>query len=198
MASTIYQDGHPFTLGVVGGAALLATMAGEYLMHNPAQAQDWNACAQGACRVNGGVIFIPLPATVVVLPGGATLDITLYQIIVLALGALILASALARAMRTTLARRLVLAVAAALLALTLVVFHAQAPMQSLVSIAGQCNVEGICQPQQRGVPYVPASGVQNGHAPVSVSLIDPFWFMAPAAALGLLTAGIAFLSAARR
>jgi hypothetical protein len=29
-------------------------------------------------------------------------------------------------------------------------------------------------------------------------MIDPFWFMAPAAALGLLTTGIAFLPAVKR
>lgn len=39
MAKAIYRDGRAFALGVVGAAALLATMGGEYLMHNPAFAR---------------------------------------------------------------------------------------------------------------------------------------------------------------
>ena len=201
MVKAIFRDGRAFALGIVGGAALLATMAGEYLMHNPAQAQDWHACAVNTCRHNNVVSYVPLPATSVMLPNGSTLGITLYQIIVLTFGALILAGALACAARTTYARWLVLAVAAVLLALTLVFFRAQAPTQSLVF--GRPTCSEICGDQQpRIVPYVPVQHVSfsssGSHENVSVPLIDSLWFMAPAAALGLLTAGIALLPVPRR
>src|SRR5690349_1734160 len=154
----IFRDGRAFAIGVAGGAALLATIAGEYLMHNPAQAQDWHACVVVTCRSDNVVRYVPLQATSVVLPNGTTLDITLYQLIVLTFGAAILAGALVCAARTTLARRLVLAVAALLLALTLVVFHAQAPAQSLEF--GRSVCAEICGDQQpRVIPYVPVQYV---------------------------------------
>ena len=87
-------------------------------------------------RRNG--IYIPLatPATAVVLPNGATLDITIYQAIVLTLGALIFIGALVCAAWTTGTSRGVLVVAAVLPALTLVVFRAQAPMLQKFPIGG--------------------------------------------------------------
>jgi hypothetical protein len=185
----------------VGGAVLLATLAGEYLMHNPAQAQDWHACVVSTCRSNNVIRYVPLPATSVLLPNGSMLGITLYQIIVLTFGVVIFASALACAARTTFARRIVLAVAAVLLALTLVVFHAQAPTQSLEF--GRPVCAEICGDQQpRVVPYVPVQHVSfsssGSHENASVPLIDSMWFMVPAAALGLLTTGIALLPVTRR
>jgi hypothetical protein len=192
MEMSIYRGERAFALGVVGAATLLATMAGEYLMHNPTQAQVWHACLLDNCPTFDVFGYVPLPATTIVLPGGATLGITLYQILVLALGALILGSALACALRTTRARQMVLAAAAVLLALTLMVFHAQAPTQLVVG-----NPAFVPHPYV--IPYVPRDyiGRPNG-IPQPPPMIDPFWFMAPAAALGLLTAGLAILPAARR
>jgi hypothetical protein len=106
---------------------------------------------------------------------------------VLALGALIFASTLACATRTTLARRIVLAVAAMLLALTLMFFRAQAPVDLVVGNPTQV-------PHPFVIPYQPNPALVPGTPP----FIDSFWFMAPAAALGLLTTGIAFLPAPRR
>ena len=150
LAMAIYRDGRAFALGVVGGAALLATMAGEYLMHNPAQAQDFRNCPDLDClNKTGTLVLLPYPATAVVLPDGSTLNITLYQVIVLALGALIFASALACAKRTTLARRIVPAVAAVLLALTLMFFRTQAPVEQIVTGLPSCNVQGVCSDHQQ-------------------------------------------------
>lgn len=186
MAKRLYYDGRAFALGVVGAAALLATMAGEYLMHNPAFAEDWHSCPDLSCTLRTGTLVpITVPATAVILPKGSALNITIYQVIVLTIGALILVSALACAMRTTPARRDVLAVAAVLLALTLVFFRAQPPMMRIfpfTSCVETCS---------KIVPYQPID-------PGNPRIIDPFWFMVPAAALGLLTAGIAFLPAPRR
>jgi hypothetical protein len=205
MAMAIFRGKRAFALGVVGGATLLATMAGEYLMHNPAEAQDLHTCMfTGLCRFNNVVGYFPLPATAVVLPNGTTLDITLYQMSVLALGALIFASALACAMRTTLSRWVVLAVAAVLLTLTLVVFHAQEPTLLFAVHLPSCNGDGVCIDQpHKVVPYAPYTprgpyGEYAPGAPGAPPLINPIWFMVPAAALGLLTAGIAFLPAERR
>jgi len=197
LAMAIYRDGRAFALGVVGGAALLATMAGEYLMHNPAQAQDFRNCPDLDClNKTGTLVLLPYPATAVVLPDGSTLNITLYQVIVLALGALIFASALACAKRTTLARRIVPAVAAVLLALTLMFFRTQAPVEQIVTGLPSCNVQGVCSDHQqpRIIPYQPNPALVPGTPP----FIDSFWYMVPAAALGLLTTGIALLPAGRR
>jgi hypothetical protein len=194
MAKTIYRDGRAFALGVVGAAALLATMAGEYLMHNPAKAQDWHACIESnSCfdNITGTILPIPYPATAVTLLNGSAFNITRYQVIVLTLGTVILASAFACAKWATLVPRLVLAVAAVLLALTLVVFHAQAPMVQIPPIGG-CDESCIAHP--RLVPYAH----RYPGPPAPRSLIDPFWFMAPAVALGLLATGIAFLPAEKR
>jgi hypothetical protein len=188
MAMAFYRDGRAFALGVVGAAALLATMAGEYLMHNPAQAQDFRNCPDLSClNKTGTLVLLPYPATAVVLPDGSTPNITLYQVMVLALGALIFASALACAMRTTLVRRSVLAAAAVLLALTLMFFRAQAPVDLVV---GNPSVV----PHPFVIPYQPNPALVPGTPP----FIDSFWFMAPAAALGLLTTGIALVPAGRR
>lgn len=188
MAMAIYRDGRAFALGVAGAAALLATMAGEYLMHNPAQAQDFRNCPDLSCLdKTGTLVLLPYPATAVGQHDGSTLNITLYQVVVLALGALIFAGALACAKRTTLVRRGVLAVAAALLALTLMLFRAQAPVDLVV---GNPSVV----PHPFVIPYQPNPALVPGTPP----FIDSFWFMAPAAALGLLTAGIALLPAKRR
>src|SRR5690349_1627994 len=175
----IYRDGRAFAPGVVGAAALLATMAGEYLMHNPAKAQDVHACIESnSCfdNITGTVLPIPYPATSVTLLNGSTFNITLYQVIVLALGTLILASAFACAKRTTLVPRLMLTVAAMFLALTLVFFHAQAPMVQIPLIGG-CDESCIAHP--RLVPYEH----RYPGPPAPRSLIDPFWFMMPAAVL---------------
>lgn len=109
---------------------ILSTMVGEFMMHNPAQAQDILHCADLGClsMKTGTIGYEPLPATAVVLRNGYTLDITHYQVIVLGLGVVIFISALACAMRTTPARILVLAFAAVSLALTLKFFRAQPPM----------------------------------------------------------------------
>ena len=188
MVKRLYYDGRAFALGVVGAAALLATMAGEYLMHNPAQAQDFRNCPDLNClNKTGTLVLLPYPATAVVLPDRSTLNITLYQVIVLTLGTLILVGALACAKQTTLARRLVLAVAAALLALMLMFFRTQAPVDLVV---GNSSVV----PHPFVIPYQPNPALVPGTPP----FIDSFWFMVPAAALGLLTAGIAFLPAPRR
>ncbi len=197
MVKRLHYDGRAFALGVVGGAALLATMAGEYLMHNPAQAQDFRNCPDLDClNKTGTLVLLPYPATAVVLPDGSTLNITLYQVIVLALGALIFASALACAKRTTLARRIVPAVAAVLLALTLMFFRTQAPVEQIVTGLPSCNVQGVCSDHQqpRIIPYQPNPALVPGTPP----FIDSFWYMVPAAALGLLTTGIALLPAGRR
>jgi hypothetical protein len=194
MEMAISRDGRALALRVAGSAALLATVVGEHLMHNPAKAQDIHACiVSGTCfdNITGTVLPIPYPATAVTLLNGSTFNITLYQVIVLGLGTLILASALASAKRTTLVRRLVLAVAAIFLTLTLVLFHAQAPLVQIPPIGG-CDESCFAHPQL--VPYEQ----RYPGPPAPRSLIDPFWFMAPAAALGLLTAGIALLPAARR
>ncbi len=184
MVKRLYYDGRAFMLGVLGAVALLATMAGEYLMHNPAQAQDFHNCPDERCIFRTGtIILVPNPATAVILPSGSTLNITLYQVIVLTLSALILVSTLACAKRTTYARRGVLAVAAVLLALTLVFFRAQAPTDLVV---GNPSVV----PHPFVILYQPITPAPP--------LIDSFWFMVPAAALGLLSAGIAFLPAVKR
>src|SRR5690349_20196374 len=102
MEMAIYRGERAFALGVVGAAALLATAAGEYLMHNPAQALDLQYCPFLNCyNHTGDPHYEPYPATAVLLPNGSALNITVYQVIVLALGALIFASTLACAMRTT-------------------------------------------------------------------------------------------------
>jgi len=184
----VYRDGRAFALGVVGAAALLATMAGEYLMHNPAQAQDFRNCPDLSClNKTGTIVLLPYPATVVILPDGSALNITIYQIIVLTLSAMIFAGALACAARTTLARRGALAVAAVLLALTLMFFRAQAPFDLVVG-------NPTLVPHPFVIQYQPNPAFVPGIPP----FIDSFWFMVPAAALGLLTAGIAFLPATRR
>jgi hypothetical protein len=188
MARAIFRDGRAFALGVVGAATVLATMAGEFLMHNVAFAEDWHSCPDLSCTARTGTgVSLTYPATAVILPNGATLDITIYQVIVLALGALIFLGALACAAWTTHISRGVLAVAALLLALTLVFFHGQPPMMQKFPIGG-CDASCFTHPEL--VPYQP---IIPGDP-----LIDPFWFMAPAAALGLLTAGLAFLPVARR
>jgi len=186
MAKAIYRDGRAFALGVVGAAALLATMGGEYLMHNPAFAQDWHSCPDLSCTPRTGTLVpIMVSATAVILPDGSALNITIYQVIVLAFGALIFVSALACAMRTTPARRDVLAVAAVLLALTLVFFRAQPPMMRIFPFTS------CIEACSKIVPYQPID-------PGNPRMVNPFWFMAPAAALGLLTAGLAFLPVERR
>src|SRR5690242_19811392 len=76
MEMSIYRGERAFALGVVGAATLLATMAGEYLMHNPTQAQVWHACLLDNCPTFDVFGYVPLPATTIVLPGGATLGIT--------------------------------------------------------------------------------------------------------------------------
>ncbi|HST87225.1 MAG TPA: hypothetical protein VLJ14_02515 [Ktedonobacterales bacterium] len=191
MAKARYRDRHAFALGVIGGAALLATMAGEYLMHNIAQVELWNACYVDRCPE----FEKPLPATAVTLPGGSTLDITIYQVIVLALGALIFIGAIACAVQATRTSRGVLAVAAVLLALTLMFFHAQTPRNLKIPIGG-CIVGGSCFTNPEIVPFTSTHSV-NG-VPVPPPMVNPVWFMVPAAALGLLTASIALLPAARR
>lgn len=186
-----YRNGHAFALGVVGAVAMLATMAGEFMMHNPAQAQYLLHFADLFVNQSGAFGQVPYPATSVILPTGAKLDITHYQVIVLALGVLVFIGAIACALRITLAGRLMLAVAAVLLALTLVVFHAQPPMLQTIPPGGcdeSCLSHPILLPFEQRYPGFPA-------AP---PLIDSFWFMVPAAALGLLTTGIAFLPARRR
>src|SRR5690348_861648 len=115
MEVSIYRGERAFALGVVGAAALLATMAGEYLMHNPAQALDLQNCPALSCyNHTGDAYYEPFPATAVLLPNGSALNISRYQVIVLTLGVLILVGALACAMRTTRARLGVLTTAAAL------------------------------------------------------------------------------------
>jgi len=190
MVKRLYYDGRAFALGVVGAAALLAAMAGEYLMHNPAQALDLQNCPRLSCYDHtGDPHYEPFPATAVILPNGSTFNITVYQVIVLTLGALIVVSALACAMRTTHVRLGVLATVAILLALTLVVFHTQGPLDLLVIHRQVCNVVCVSQPSQV-VSYRPfPSGPRTDYS---------FWYMVPAAALGLLTAGIAFLPAIKR
>jgi hypothetical protein len=190
MATANYRDGHPLALGVVGAAALLAAMVGEYLMHNPAQALDLQNCPRLSCYDHtGDPHYEPFPATAVILPNGSTFNITVYQVIVLGLGALILVSALACAMRTTRVRLGVLATVAVLLALTLVVFRAQGPLDLLVIHRQVCNVVCVKQPSQV-VSYRPfPPGPRTDYS---------VWYMVPAAALGLLTAGLAFLPAWRR
>ncbi len=193
MAKAIYRDGCAFALGVVGAATLLATMVGEYLMHNPARAQDILHCINSHCLdiQTGTFGQVPYPATSVTLLNGSTFNITLYQVIVLGLGALDFVGAIACAKRTTGAGRLVLAAAAILLALTLVLFRAQPPMLLTIPPGGcdsSCRTHPTLLPYEQRYPGFPA-------AP---PLIDSVWFMAPAATLGLLTAGLAFLPAWRR
>lgn len=188
----IHRDGRAFALGVVGAAALLATMAGEYLMHNPAQAQDILHCTNSHCLDNQTGAFgqVPYRATSVILLNGSAFNITLYQVIVLALGALVFVGAIVCALRTTEARRLVLAVAAMLLALTLVLFRTQPPLLQTIPPGG---CDALCRTHPTLLPYEQ----RYPGFPAAPPLIDSVWFMAPAAVLGLLTAGIALLPVSR-
>lgn len=188
MAKRLYYDGRAFALGVVGAAALLATMAGEYLMHNVSLIEFEFACNVDICPQ----FAVSVSPTAVILPDGSALNITIYQVIVPALGAVIFVSALACAMRTTRARLGVLATAAALLALTLLVFRAQTPMVQIIPIGG-CDARCVTNPEI--IPFASSHTINLSTKP---KMVDPFWFMVPAAALGLLATGIAFLPAARR
>src|SRR5690349_17193522 len=150
MAKRLYYDGRAFALGVVGAAALLATMAGDFMMHNPALGQDILHFTELFVNVTGAFGQVPYPATAVVLPNGAPFDITIYQVIELVLGALVFVGAIACALRTTKARRLVLAAAALLLALTLVLFRAQPPLLLTIPPGG-CDAS--CRSHPILLPY---------------------------------------------
>ncbi len=184
----LYYDGRAFALGVAAAAALLATMAGEFLMHHVAGVDFEYACNVDRCPM----FAEPVPTTAVVLPNGSTLNITIYQVIVLTLGVLILVGALACAARTTQARRGMLATAAMLLALTLVFFQAQTPMVQIIPNGG-CDASCVSNPNI--IPFALSHTINLFTKP---KMVDPFGFMVPAAALGLLTASIAFLPVPRR
>ncbi|HST87016.1 MAG TPA: hypothetical protein VLJ14_01460, partial [Ktedonobacterales bacterium] len=70
MAMAIFRGKRAFALSVVGAATLFATMVGEFMMHNPARAQDFLHCAEIRCLDNHSGAFgqVPYPSTAVMLP----------------------------------------------------------------------------------------------------------------------------------
>lgn len=158
-------------LRLAGGATAITAALGAFAVRNAGLMHEWRICGfPVGCNYNGVPVSL-LPTTSVLLPDGSAVGIWLYVGIISASGALVAIAALACAVRPLPGWRLVLCASAVLLALTLVLFRLPPPERS-VGIMNQCVAPSSCPTDIYPYPFA----------------ISSVWYVAPAVALGLLTA----------
>lgn len=165
------QSAHARVLRLAGGATAITAALGAFAVANAGLVHEWRICGfPVGCNYHGAPAS-PLPTTSVLLPDGPSVGIWLYLGLVSASGALVTIAAVVCAARPLLSWRLMLCASAALFALTVVLFRLPPPAR-LAGMMGPCVATGSCPTEVRPYP----------------SAIHSIWYMAPAVALGLLTA----------